>query len=67
MRYLLALVVIILGITAVGCSGDSSTEGVPKVEGKVEVTNMPEGTSAPGDKRTTPADTGATRESDSRG
>ncbi len=67
MRKFFAVAIVIVGITSVGCSGGSSTEGVPKVEGKVEVTNMPEGTSAPGDKRTTPADTGAKTESDSRG
>ena len=65
MRKLWAIIPVVLGLCVAGCKGDSSTDGVPKVSGKVEVKDMPEGTSAPGDKR--PADTGAKTESGSRG
>jgi hypothetical protein len=68
MRKLLAAAIVVACFSAFGCSGDSATtEGTPKVEGKVDVKDMPEGTSAPGDKRTSPADTGAKTDSDSRG
>jgi hypothetical protein len=66
-RKLLALAVIVVAFGAYGCSGGSSTEGTPKVEGKVDVKDMPEGTVAPGDKRTTPADTGSKTNEDTRG
>jgi hypothetical protein len=67
MRRVTAILLVLLAFGSFGCSGDSSNEGTPKVEGKVEIKDMPEGTSAPGDKRPTPADTGSTKDSGERG
>lgn len=66
MRRIFQLVVILVSFSTLGCSG-STSEDTPKVQGKVEIKDMPEGTSAPGDKRPSPADTGATKESGERG
>ena len=63
----LVLALLITGIVAFGCKGGDSSDGTPKVSGKVEVKNMPEGTSPPGDRRPTPAENGKTNESDARG
>jgi hypothetical protein len=67
MRKVLSVCLILSGLIACGCSGGSDSGGTPKVEGKVEVKDMPEGTSAPGDKRPTPADSGKTKETGARG
>ena len=67
MKTLLALLALVVGLSVVGCSGGDSSDGTPKVSGKVEVKNMPEGTSAPGDKRPTPGETAKTNDSGSRG
>ena len=67
MRNLVAFGVIVVALCAFGCNGEASNDGVPSVKGKVEVKDMPEGTVAPGDKRTSPADTGSKTSEDTRG
>ncbi len=67
MRTFVVLSILVSGLALIGCSGDSATNDQPKVEGKVDIKDMPAGTSVPGDTRPSPADTGAKTDSDSRG
>lgn len=67
MRILLSCLVLALGLCIFGCSSEASAEGTPKVQGKVEVKNAPEGATAPGDVRPPPSDSGKTKDAGERG